>query len=140
MTTTGFSSERLHIDAVKVAEQISASIRDTVLSNLRRHGVVLGLSGGVDSSVVAALCVKALGPDRVFGVFMPERDSESESLHLGRVVAGQLGIATVLEDITPTLDAMGCYRRRDEFVRQVFPEYGDDWKCKIVLTGAVRRL
>jgi NAD+ synthase len=136
MNSGGLSSDCLRIDAAKVAERISTSIKDSVFGELRRQGAVLGLSGGVDSSVVAALCVRSLGADRVLGVFMPERDSEPASLRLGRMVAEQLRIATVLEDLTPMLDAMGCYRRRDEFIRQVFPEYGPGWKNKIVLTGA----
>ena len=75
------------------------------------------------------------GAERVVGIFMPEQDSEPASLSLGEALAEKLKIATVLEDITPALDAMGCYARRDEFIRQVFPEYGPKWKNKIVLTG-----
>ena len=97
---------------------------------------MVGLSGGVDSSVVAALGVRAFGSGNVLGVFMPEQDSDPESLRLGREVAASLGIDTVLEDITPILLAAGCYRRRDEHIRRLFPQYGPGWRSKVVLRKA----
>jgi NAD+ synthase len=130
-----FSKDVLRIDPGRVAAQVGEAVRGQ-LQRLRRRGVVVGLSGGVDSSVVAALCVRALGPGRVFGLFMPEHDSDPDSLRLGRLVAESLGIATAVEDIAPVLEAAGCYRRRDEFIRRVVPEYGPGYKCKIVLPGA----
>ncbi len=126
----------LAIDPAAETVRICAALREQVLKQLRRRGVVLGLSGGVDSSVVAALCVRAFGPSAVFGVLMPEQDSDPDSLRLGRTVASWLGIDIALEDITPMLAAAGCYRRRDEFIRKVFPEYGPGWRSKIVLRKA----
>ena len=128
-------AERLHLDAPAAVEHICNSLRGQ-LRQLRRRGVVLGLSGGVDSSVVAALCVRALGPAHVLGILMPERDSDPDSVRLGHEVASSLGIRTVLEDIAPLLEAAGCYRRRDEFIRRLFPEYGPGWRSKIVLRNA----
>src|SRR5262249_19620214 len=87
----------------------------------------------VDSSVTASLCVGALGAERVVGLFMPEEDSDSESLRLGRLVARALGIATELEDIGPLLRAAGFYQRREEFIRQIVPKYGTGFRCKLVL-------
>lgn len=132
---TALSAALLELDAAREVDRIGASIRDTVARDLRRKGVVLGLSGGIDSSVVAALGVRALGPERVLGLLMPERESSADSTELGRMVADRLGIRTVLEDITATLDAVGCYRRRDEAIRSVIPEYRSDFKCKVVLPG-----
>src|SRR6266851_7268380 len=117
-----FSAEVLKIDASKVAEQIEAGIREGVCRQLKRKGVVLGLSGGIDSSVAAALCVRALGKERVLGLFMPEADSSEDSLRLGRHLADVLGISTALEDITPILGGARCYARRDEAIRKVVPE------------------
>jgi NAD+ synthase len=127
----------LRLDVADEVERIVASIRHAVLADLRRRGVVLGLSGGVDSSVVAALCVRALGKERVVGLLMPERESSEDSTRLGQLAADRLGIEAVLEDITSTLEAAGCYRRRDEMVREVIPGYGADHRCKIVLSGAI---
>ena len=126
----------LTLDAGAEVERIAAALRGQVLKQLRRKGVVLGLSGGVDSSVVAALAVRAFGPANVLALLMPEQDSDPESLRLGRTVAEWLGVQTVLEDITPTLMGAGCYRRRDEYIRKVFPEYGPGWRSKIVLRKA----
>ena len=127
---------QLSIDPALEAGRICEALRHQVQRQLRRRGAVLGLSGGVDSSVVAALCVRALGAERVLGILMPERDSDPDSLRLGRLAAGGLGIATVTEDIAPLLAAAGCYQRRDDFIRRVFPEYGAGWRCKIVLRKA----
>lgn len=132
-----FSAEALKIDARAVAERMSVSIRHIILSRLRRRGAVVGLSGGVDSSVTAAICVKALGRERVFGIFMPEEDSSSDSLRLGKLLADSLGIDSTVEDIGPALRALGCYRRRDEAIRKVIPEYRDGWKSKIILPNLV---
>lgn len=132
-----FSADVLRIDLASVIAQVTEAIREQTLRRLRRRGVVVGLSGGVDSSVTAALCVHAVGRDRVLGLFMPEEDSDPESLHLGRLIAERLGVETVLEDIAPTLRAAGCYARRDEFIRQVVPEYAPGYKSKIVLPNTI---
>ena len=134
--STPFSNEALNLDAAAEVERICSALRVQVLKQLRKKGVVLGISGGVDSSVVAALSVRAFGPGGVLGIFMPEQDSDPDSLNLGRAVAEWLGIPTVLEDVSPILLGAGCYRRRDEFIRRVFPEYGPGWKNKVVLRKA----
>lgn len=132
-TAIEFSREVLALDVGNVVREISQIIRQTVLQQMRRFGAVVGLSGGVDSSVTASLCVEALGKERVFGIFMPDEDSSADSLRLGRLLAEHLGIASVVEDISPALRALGCYSRRDEAIRKVIPQYGPGWKSKIVL-------
>ena len=123
----------LHVDAAAEVERICAAIREQVLGRLKRRGAVLGLSGGIDSSVVAALCARALGPAKVLGLFMPERDSSADALLLGRLAAESCGIPALLEDIFPALEGAGCYARQVAAIRTVFPEYGDGWKCKLTL-------
>jgi NAD+ synthase len=135
--TTPFTAEALTIDAARENERVCARIRDQVLKTLRRRGATVGLSGGIDSSVTAALCARALGAKNVLAVLMPEKDSESESLDLGRKVAEALGISYVVENIAPQLTAAGCYARRDEFIRKLVPEFGEGWGCKVVLGGAL---
>lgn len=132
-----FSAVSLRLDAEAEIERICAWIRETVLKDLRKRGVVLGLSGGIDSSVTAALCARALGPSRVTGIFMPEHDSDPESLRLGQALAAATGVETVLEDIGPALAAAGCYTRRDGFIRQIVPDFGEGWGCKVVLENAL---
>ena len=126
----------LHLDDPDgVAGAIAETLRHQVLAMLGRRGLVVGMSGGVDSSVCAALAVRAMGAERVLGVFMPERDSDPSSLSLARDWAERLGIPSVVEDISATLEACGCYRRRDEAIRHLVPEYGEGWRCKLVLPG-----
>lgn len=129
----GFSKDVLAIDAPKVIEEITTKLRQQVMETLRRKGLVVGLSGGVDSSVVASLAVRTFGKEKVLGLFMPERDSSDDSLRLGRLLAEHLGIEAVVENIAPILKGAGCYERQNQAIRTVFPEYGDDWKCKITL-------
>ncbi|WP_105382010.1 NAD(+) synthase [Neorhizobium alkalisoli] len=135
--TGKFSPDTLKLDAEAEIEHISNWIRETVMKDLRKRGVVLGLSGGIDSSVTAALCARALGPAKVTGIFMPEHDSDPESLRLGKALAEAVGVETVLEDIGPALAAAGCYTRRDGFIRQIVPEFGEGWGCKVVLEDAL---
>jgi NAD+ synthase len=79
----------------------------------------------IDSSLVAFLCARAFGPERVLAALMPEGESASNSLNLSHVAAQAAGVETVLEDITGLLEAAGCYERRDAAIRTVMPEYGE---------------
>jgi len=128
-------AQDLALDAAAEVARIGAWIVDTLATTLKRRGLVVAISGGVDSAVCAALAVRAVGAAKVYGLLLPERDSSSESSVRGRHVAEQLGIAHELFDIAPTLEALGCYRQRDEAIRRVFPAYGEGWKNKIVIAG-----
>jgi NAD+ synthase len=132
------AAELLQLDAAAETDRICESMRNQVARVLRRRGVVLGLSGGIDSSVCAALAVRALGAARVIGLFMPEEDSSPDSLELGKRIADWLGIRSFLENITPMLQGAGCYSRRDDAIRRVVPEYGPGYKSKIVLPSAMQ--
>jgi len=133
-----FSVDALRLDAEAEVARIAAALRQQVSKQLRRRGLVVGLSGGIDSSVSAALCAKALGPERVLAIFMPEHDSDPDSLRLGRLVADKFQLPAVTEDIAPILAASGCYSRRDDAIRTVIPEYGAGWTCKVVLDPEMR--
>ena len=135
---TGFTAEALAIDADREAGRIAAALRGQ-LRLLKRRGLVIGLSGGIDSSASLALAVRAVGAANVFGLFMPENDSDPESLRLGRLVAGTFGVAGAVEDIGPALEAMGCYERRDASIREVVPDYGPGWASKIVIASSLER-
>jgi len=102
---------------------------------LSNYGGVVGISGGIDSSVVLALCVRAFDPQHVVAVMMPEKDSDPDTERLSRLVAGHFGVEPILETITPILEGFGCYPRRDEAIRHVFPEYDATagYKAKIGL-------
>ena len=128
-----FNEKVLELDAEAEASRIAASLREQVLGTLRRRGAVVGISGGIDSSIVAALCARAFGKDKVLGLFMPEHHSSDDALRLGQMLAAHLGIEALIEDIAPALEGLGCYSRQVQAVRMVVPEYGDGWKCKLVL-------
>ncbi len=130
-----FSKHVLNIDPAAETERIVSMLRHSLGQMLHRRGGVVGISGGVDSSVVLALCVRAFGPQRVVAIMMPEQDSDPESECLARQVAACFGVEPILENITPVLKGFGCYPRRDEAIRRVFPEYdaASGYKAKIVL-------
>jgi len=132
-----FHKNILQIDAEKTVNDLCEVISTQVHSILKKRGAVVGISGGIDSSVTAALCVKALGHEKVVGVMMPEKESSRQSKVLASKLAEKLDIETVLEDLTGPLEAMGCYRMRDKAIRQVFPEFGPDWRCKITIPTSI---
>ncbi len=123
----------LDIDPRAEAARISTWLRGTVARVLHKRGLVLGVSGGVDSSVCLGLAVDAVGPERVLALAMPERESSRESVDLAREVAERFGVGLVVEDLTATLEAQGCYRRRDAAISKVVPGYGPGCKQKIVI-------
>ncbi|MFO0865273.1 MAG: NAD(+) synthase [Gemmataceae bacterium] len=137
MTHAKLAGEILAFDRDAAVEQITRALKEQVVKKLRRRGIVLGLSGGIDSTVCAALAARAIGPDRVLGVLMPEAHSADESLHLGQLAADHLGIRTVVEVITPALEGVGCYQRQTQAIQRVLPQYGAGWRSKIVLPNVV---
>jgi NAD+ synthase len=127
----------LHLDTAAESARIATWMRQTVSTRLRKRGAVLGVSGGIDSAVCAALAVRALGRDRVLALLMPERDSSPQSLQRGLEVCAALGIAHETIDITPVLEALGCYALRDAAIRQLVPDYGPGWRCHLAIAGGL---
>jgi len=128
-----FNKDCLKIDTAKVTDELCEMISRQIGSRLKKRGAVVGISGGIDSSVVAGLCARALGPDKVLGVMMPERDSASESKMLATELAKKFGFKAIVEELTDGLAGLGCYQKRDEAIKRVFPEYDESYKCKIII-------
>ncbi len=128
----------LSMDPSAEIERILTFLVEAVEKNLRRKGVVLGLSGGIDSSVCAALALRAFGPQRVRVLLMPERECDPGTTDMGRFVASHLGLEPMTEEISGLLEASGCYRRRDEAIREVVPDFGEGWTMKIKLPGRLK--
>jgi NAD+ synthase len=135
MTQIDFSV--LTLDCEAVANKAVERIRQLVVHELKRRGAVVGISGGIDSACVTFLAARALGPDKVFGLLMPERHSSAETLELSRSVAEGAKVQYAHEDITQLLDAAGCYARQEEAVKQAVPEFVPGSKFKIVLPNVV---
>jgi NAD+ synthase len=131
---TQFSAEVLAIDLEATAARLAGGLRDVVKA-FRRRGVVVAVSGGIDSACVAALAVRALGAERVHALLLPERDSTAESTALGTKLCDALGVSRTVQDIAPVLEAVGCYRERDDAVRSVFPEFEPGMRWKMVLSA-----
>lgn len=125
----------LDIDCEYEANRIAQALRDITARTLHRRGLVVAISGGIDSSVCAALAVRALGADRVFTLILPECDSSPDSASRAKLLAAHLAVRNETVDIQPSLAAIGCYQARDDAVRTLLPEYGDGWKFKIAIDG-----
>jgi NAD+ synthase len=128
----------LAIDCAKEVGRISLRLREVTSRTLHRRGLVVAISGGIDSSVCAALAVRAVGAARVYCLILPERDSANESAERARLLADHLGVRTETVNIAPTLAAIGCYRWRDEAIKRVIPGYDSDWRVKIVISGGLQ--
>ena len=120
-------------DSAAETGRISSWMRGVVHGELRRKGIAVAVSGGIDSAVCAALSAHALGKDNTFALLLPDRDSSPESSELGREVATRFGIPAVVHDITPLLESAGCYSEQIAALQSLVPEYGDGWKSKVVL-------
>jgi NAD+ synthase len=110
------------MDTTQVRAIIADHFRKT-LKTLHRDGFVVGLSGGIDSTLTAHLAVEAMGPEKVLGVVMPERESSPESRALGMDLVRQLGIKHEEVDLTSHLEALGAYEKRDKVVRRYLESY-----------------
>jgi NAD+ synthase len=128
-----YNYNSINIDPAKEAERIINELRNIVAKKLHKRGAVVGVSGGIDSSVVLALCAKAFGPEKVLALMMPDKDSSSDSLDLAKKLVEKFNVPYLVEDITEAVKGFGAYNRRDEAVRKVFPEYNESYKMKIVL-------
>jgi NAD+ synthase len=128
-----FSRKILQIDPEMESGRICAFIQDQVVTGFKRQGAVIGLSGGVDSAVTAELLVRALGPERVLGLILPERESNPISELYARKQAGKLGISVIKLDITEQLKSFGVYEKRDMVIRSIFPEFNDSYTFNISL-------
>lgn len=130
-----FLASNFTLDWDNEINKISESIRQLLRTKLRKRGLIVAISGGIDSSVCAALAVQAVGPKRVFGLLMPEQDSSATSSGRGSLLAKHLGIEYEMQNIASTLESIGCYRWRNDAIKKTFPDYGEGWKNKIVIKG-----
>lgn len=134
-----FSKKVLEIEPAQEADRICGRMRELLARSFRRRGFVVAVSGGIDSSVTLALAARAVGPERVLALLMPETHSAPDTLDLSRLVADRFKTAHHYENISPVLEAVGFYDRYAAAVRRVIPGYERDWKSKIVLPSLLER-
>lgn len=137
MSIQPFHKDILLLNAETETNRIVERLRQDIHDVLKKRGGVLGVSGGVDSAVVLALAVRALGADRLVTLILPEAESNPDSARLARQVCRQFGVTPVVEDVTGPLIGFGCYQRRDEAVRALFPEYDSTYRLKITLPSGL---
>jgi NAD+ synthase len=130
-----FSKDVLKLDLEAKANELAVALKDAVVHRLKKRGLVVAVSGGIDSACVLALAVRALGRERVKGLLLPEKDSSSVSTQYGKKLCETFAVDYEQKDIALTLEAIGCYAARDEAVRAVYPEFTSDMKWKIVMHG-----
>lgn len=128
-----FTKDSININPAEELARISSKLKEDVIKKLKKRGAVVGISGGIDSSVVLAICAKTFGQERVLGVMMPENDSNPDSLELAKKLSAKFNTQYVVENMTEALAGFGCYRRRDEAIKKVFPEFNSTYKAKITL-------
>ncbi|QYZ67887.1 MAG: NAD synthetase [Gammaproteobacteria bacterium (ex Lamellibrachia satsuma)] len=127
----------LDFDKEKEVEKISNGIKTALRDKVKRRGLVVAVSGGIDSSVSLALSVKALGVNKVYALLLPEKDSSGETGDRGLELVKHFGVDYEEKNIASTLEAIGCYSERDAAIKRVIPSYNDEWKSKIVITGGL---
>ncbi len=128
-----FSKTILSFTPSSEISRISDFIREMTAKHFKRKGAVIGLSGGIDSAVVAELCVRALGKKKVLGLFLPEKESNPISLEYGKKQAEKMDIDTITVDITEYLESLNVYKRRNAAIKSIFPEFEDSYKFHVTL-------
>lgn len=127
----------LAIDYAAEAKRIEEFLVRTTVRELNRRGVVVGVSGGIDSAVCVTLAARAFGTDRVLAILMPEKEGSDDAMGRAERLCRKIGVSFLVEPIGQSLEAIGCYRRRDAAIRKVLPAYGAGWRHKIVTQRAL---
>ena len=132
-----FQSSLPAIDVEQEIQFLIEYVKQQVYKNYKRDGIVIGISGGIDSAVTAAISVRAVGEENIIGLIIPEKESNPISATLARELADKFNIKYITRDITPVLEAYDAYNTRDNVVRSYFPEYNGSQKWSLVMPGSL---
>jgi len=128
-----FNLDVLKIDPLTEVEKLSKFIVNQASVVFRRKGIIVGLSGGIDSACMASVAAHAMGKERVFGLVLPEKESNPISRDYAIKHAQTLGLEFREIDISPTVDSVVGYSWRDQFLQKLIPEYEPGYKYNITL-------
>ena len=117
-----------------VVQHLQDFIHKQVYDNFRKRGIVVGISGGIDSAISAKLCCNAVGKENVLGIILPEKESNPQSQEFAKKYCEKLGIKYEIEDITSILDSSEIYQIREKIVKKYFPDYNQSCKYRIVFS------
>ncbi len=119
-----------------VIDDLTGFIKEQTIK-FKKKGIIIGISGGIDSALTTALSVKALGKENVFGLMIPEKESSKESTEFAKLLINQLGIKSEEIDITQKLDAFMVYETRENIIKKKFPEYNNECKYRVVVPNKI---
>lgn len=114
--------DELNRDIDEVALTLRHFIKEKIVG-FKKKGAVIGVSGGVDSAVILALCVQELGAENVFGLLLPEKESAPSSKTLGAEICESLGVTYEEVPISPILEALDIYNKKEQVIKRTCPEY-----------------
>jgi NAD+ synthase len=114
--------EELNRDIGDVALNLRSFIKENIVG-FKKKGAVLGVSGGIDSAVALTLCVQELGKENVFGILLPEKESAPSSRILGAEICESLGVPYEEVPISPILESLHIYEKKDRLMKRTCPEY-----------------
>ena len=113
--------------------EITNFIKNEVFEIYQKKGVAVGLSGGIDSAITAALCTKSIGSEKILGLILPEKESDVNSKNLALQIAEKYNIETKSIDITNILESFGVYENKERIVKEKFPNYNEKCKYRVVV-------
>ena len=127
-------SELIKIENIETKiNEVTKFIKNEVFEIYQKKGVVIGLSGGIDSAITAALCTKSIGSEKILGLILPEKESDVNSKNLALQIAEKYNIDTKTIDITNILESFGVYENKEKIVKQKFLNYNEKCKYRVVV-------
>jgi len=114
-------------------DEITEFVKKEVFEIFEKKGIVIGLSGGIDSAITAALCAKSIGSEKILGLILPEKESDVNSKNLALQIAEKYNIDTETIDITNILESYGVYENKEKIVKEKFLNYNEKCKYRVVV-------